>query len=234
MKENDLKMALVLDRFSFRNFHISNKFKTVYLGSDTCENKLLSFEELSYFRRKNPDIKIVLLLPLAFGKKADHFFSLILKAWKRGLIDEVSLNDPGLIFRLIEEDCGLAFNIGRLAISYFGKSTGCGVIKKLFSSGRISAYEADSENSAGFIPVHGRAHLYTPFEYLCHTRNCAFIDNAQGDCNGKCQGLYHEIKGGALPDMVISGNTYLRKNEPSVKNLEKKYGLKFVRIIKFV
>jgi len=191
-----------------------------YIGSEFCLYKMPDIKEIYEFKKKNINKKIILTTPILTDIKLEKIASLSCKLIKEKLINEITVNDIGLLNFLIKKIGSEKINIGRILVHTFGLELNDGWVRDFFIKNKLKHIEIDSLVQLSYIKSLDSISIYIhkPYQYLTYTRDCQFKKIINDKCYVKC--IYTKVKSKLLDDMFMMGNSYFKSNSTELARLQ--------------
>jgi len=213
----------------------------VYIGSEFCELQLPSLEEYDQFRKICEEKKIngTLLTPVCTEKGLQKCSALLQFAKKADFIDEIVVNDWGILHMLDHDTMSYKRILGRLLVSRYLMKEHC-MYKQgennigSFPEAFVDFLKKNDLNRLEFNFVghlraaheqlHAneiRAHLYVPYSYISVSRYCTaefdyvrISNRIKESCSRECFTISAKrIQEKMCSDFVMHGNTLLTQAE---------------------
>jgi hypothetical protein len=175
-------------------------------GSEYCQNRLPSLKTLAVLRRHAP---VTLATSILTDEGLASASALISAAFRRDLIDEVIVNDWGLLEPLRKLP-GLALSAGRLLCVELSV-TEPGWTKKFLLEYGITAAETDDAKMAARLKALGLAlSWHAPHAFKAVTTYCPFERHFKARCGFACEGRALELKNTHLKSpLLLTEKVYL-------------------------
>lgn len=175
-------------------------------GSEYCQNRLPDLKTLTALRRHAP---VTLATAILTDEGLAAASALISAAFKKDLIDEVIVNDWGLLGPL-KRLPGLALSAGRLLCVELSV-TEPGWTKKFLAEYGITAAETDDAKMAARLKALGlEISWHAPHAFKAVTTYCPFERHFKASCGFACEGRSLELKNPHLKKpLLLTEKVYL-------------------------
>ena len=219
-----MERALIVndDWFKARGRETPGGFGVLYYGDEFCQVKIPGVGGIKKAAEKFPGKKIILLTSVLTQKYLKRTIRTIREGFSGGCLDEVVVNDIGLLHYLVNEpDVKVVINVGRVLVYTLGFSLRSPFFIKIFKKRRIDAFEADSLDSFGYLRTKSalKYNLHAPYRYLAQTRFCGYTQKFNGGCDRPCGDAVRPVISGVTDKMFLKGNVYLKDNSADIARI---------------
>ncbi|MCM2266996.1 MAG: hypothetical protein NDI60_04395 [Elusimicrobiales bacterium] len=175
-------------------------------GSEYCQNRLPDLKTLAALRRHAP---VTLATSILTDEGLAAVSALIAAAFRRGLMDEVIVNDWGLLEPL-KKLRGLALSAGRLLCVELS-ATEPGWTEKFLREYGITAAETDDKKMAARLKALGlKVSWHAPHAFKAVTTYCPFERHFKAKCGFACEGRVLQLKNPHLKaPLLLTEKVYL-------------------------
>ena len=188
-------------------------FTRLVAGSEYCQNKLPDLKTLAALRRRAP---VTLATSILTDEGLATASALISAAFRRDLIDEVIVNDWGLL-QPLKKLPGLALSAGRLLCVELSV-TEPGWTKKFLLEYGIAAAETDDKKMAERLKALGlEISWHAPHAFKAVTTYCPFERHFKAKCGFSCEGRSLELKNPHLKKPLLLVEKVYLTPDASVK-----------------
>lgn len=175
-------------------------FSRAVAGSEYCQNRLPPLASLAALRRRGLKVTLATSILTDAGLAAAE--KLAVAAFRRGLIDEVIVNDWGLLEGL-KRLKGLGVSAGRLLCVELS-ATEPAWTRRFLAGNNISSGETDDPKMAARLKALGlRVSWHAPHAFKAVTTYCPFERHFKASCGFSCEGKRLELKNPHLKGALL-------------------------------